>query len=125
MIFENDAFYGVDIYADINLTVPVDTYMSLADADSYDLEETAKRSGVILNDDLGGSVEFDAKYCPQPTLPIAEGGGPNPAWESIVYVYLWWGSTEYYYGAEAAGGPDFVQDEKTFTIIKHDNDMHI
>lgn len=134
IVFQNSDFFGIliasdggpDFFCSHSAGGYVDCYMGLADNDSEDLRATAQAGGVILNGvaDLGALIEFDAPKIPQPFLSEAEGGGPNPDWESAIYVYLWWGDPTYI----SAAGDIFnggAIDERAFNIVKHDNDIKL
>ncbi len=120
--------YGIQMYTDAGGTIPKTVAIGLSDSPLDDLQTTAEASGVTIS---GGSAaygeiyEFPEALDPQPFLRPWEGKGPNPDWDSRVYVYLWWGSSSYYnYGnplGQSAGGP--VVDERAFKIIKHDNEI--
>lgn len=126
---QNDLLgYGVGFFQDAGGTIPQSVAISLGISDSLDLQETAESSGLIIpggDAGYGDIFEFPEVLVPQPFLQRWEGGGPNPDWESKLFVYLWWGSSGYYnFGnplGQSAGGP--VVDERAFKIIKHDNEI--
>jgi len=120
--------FGIQFYTDAAGTIPTTVAIGLSDSPSDDLQTTAEASGITIS---GGSAaygeiyEFPEALDPQPFLRPWEGEGPNPDWDSRVYVYLWWGSSSYYnFGnplGQSAGGP--VVDERALKIIKHDNEI--
>ena len=117
IVFHNNEFFGLRIFEDggpVGLcshsigSNEIPFYMALAADPNLDIKTVAE-TGQLLSGPLGYDVEFDAPDCPQPT---------DPAWENIVYVYLWWGSAGYV----GEGGPARVGD---FTLVKHDKDSRI
>jgi hypothetical protein len=134
LILRNTFSYGVAMYQDSGGTIPADVYVGLSDVSTDPLEATAKASGLILDDgtlDLDTLLDFDVeRLIPQPFKWPWEGGGPNPDWSAKIYVYLWWGSADYYnYGNPIAqvGQPTGVLsiENRSFNIEKHDNEIKV
>ena len=117
---------GPDLFCSNSVGTYVDCHMGLSAVPDADLESTAKAGGVVLNglSTVGAMVEFDHTKCPQPFLPGAQGGGPNPDWDAKIYVYLWWGDVSYVNGlGDFADGGSI--DARAFNIVKHDNDVRM
>ena len=118
IIFHNNEFFGIRIYNDggpagfcsHSLGSPADFYIGLAADPNLDMETTAK-AGLFIsrNEVLPYDIEFDTRLCPQPD---------DPAWENIVYVYVWWGDSSF-----MAEGGDI--DVGSITLTKHDKDSKI
>ncbi len=130
LVLENSDFFGIVIGTDAGAGIcshnyggDLRTYVGLGVSNSLDPESTAKASGLSLFGfgDLGTLLEFDAIDIPQPFLP---NGGANPAWAAAIYVYLWWGVSGVINGGGDASHGGAI-DERTFNIVKHDNDIRI
>jgi len=107
--FYTDA--GADILCPNSIDVEQDFYMGLSASDSDDPETTAK-AGTVLNGAPPYDIEFRAEKIPQPT---------DPSWESIIYVYVWWGNTAWINLGSAFH--DLTQ--PSIELVKHDNELRI
>lgn len=118
IIFHNNEFFGIKIYIDAGSTgfcdhsigASVPWYIGLAADPGLNIEATAK-AGLLIPASavLPYDIEFETRLCPQPT---------DPAWENIVYVYVWWGNAGY-----LTEGGDI--DVASMTLTKHDKDSRI
>lgn len=122
LIFQNSNEYGVNIVTDAGAAglcssspgSSVDFYMGISATNTGDIE-TVARSGVLLNDPIGDTIEFSIDMLPQPT---------SSDWTARFYVYLWWGNTAYLNsGGDTSNGGAI--DERSFKIVKYDNDIRV
>lgn len=118
IVFHNPEFTGVRIYTDggvaglcsHSLGTAQDFWIGLAADPGLDIETTAKAGlAIAAATPLPYDLEFNAQNCPQPT---------DPAWENIVYVYIYWGNS----GFVNEGGAITTDD---LLLIKHDKDSRI
>lgn len=123
IVFNNNEFFGFRIYSDAgsdgfcshSLGTEQNFWMGLSSDDSLDIETVAK-AGLELSGALPYEIEFPADLCPQPT---------DAAWENIVYVYVWWGNSDFMNesGFTAASIATAIgQSTSPLTLIKHDKD---
>lgn len=123
IIFVNNEFFGFRIYSDggsdglcdHSLSVEQSFWIGLSASDADDPETTAK-AGVELSGALPYEIEFPADKCPQPT---------DPAWENIVYVYVWWGDSNFINESGfSAASIEAVTNATSapLKLIKHDKD---
>lgn len=121
IIFQNKEFFGVRFYEDAgpdgfcsySIGVEKPFWMGLAADPNLDIETTAK-AGVQLSGPLPYDVEFPRDKCPQPD---------DPAWENIIYVYVWWGSPGLILEGGQFVGP--IPTTNSFDLVKHDKDSKI
>lgn len=117
IIFENLDLLGVRIFDDggpdgffCSSTIGNNEqtwWMGLTADSAADIEATAK-AGYQLSGEPPYDIEFPANRCPQPT---------DAAWESVVYVAVFWGSTEFM--NDNTSGRVNTQ---SFNLKKHDKD---
>lgn len=123
IVFNNNEFFGFRIYTNAgsdglcpnSLGTEKNFWMGLSSDSAADMETTAK-AGLQLSGATPYEIEFPADLCPQPT---------DAAWENIVYVYVWWGDSNYMNetGFSAAAMLETIgSDNSALTLIKHDKD---
>ena len=78
-------------------------------ASALDDPETTARAGVELSGALPYDISFNADKCPQPN---------DPAWEAIIYVYVWWGDATLV--NEGSAFHDFTN--PLISLVKNDNE---
>lgn len=117
--FHNPELTGLQFFTDAgvlglcpySLGTEQDFYIGLAATDSLDPETTAK-AGTVLNGLPPYDIEFPTNKCPQPT---------EVGWDSIIYVYVWWGDSTFI----NAGGAFFDLTKPSIELVKMDNEMSI
>lgn len=107
--FYTDA--GADIFCAHNIGSEKTFYMGLSASPSDD-PETVARAGTSLSGALPYDIVFNAEKCPQPS---------DPAWEAIVYVYVWWGDSTFV--NEGSAFHDFTN--PLISLTKNDNEKSI
>lgn len=116
IVFENKEFLGIQFFNDGGPVAFCDHSIGLTEypfwigltADGTEDIETAAKRGYELSGDPPYDIEFPAEKCPQPT---------EPAWESIIYVAVFWGNV----ALMSNNVPGLVV-EASLDLKKHDKD---